>query len=185
MPRFNIEIAERDIPWPYWGSFVGQEAGHNPYTYEVISRLLLAHEVCSIIEIGTQQGALTTYLGLWGMRLGVPVHTFEIYPALCEPVRPVLDALHVECHGDCFEGNLIEEIMCERPTYLICDGGDKPREYRVFAPMLPVGSLVSVHDWGIEITEEDIRGVDIGLKAINQEDWQAHNVNLATWMRLH
>lgn len=189
MPQFTVDIPEEQIPWTYWGSFVGQEAGHNPYTYELISRILLKYKVHSIIEIGAQQGALTMYLGLWGLRLGVPVHTFEIHSALYEPVKHVLDTLKVGCSGDCFSGealDTIKKVMDGKPTYLICDGGDKPKEFKVFAPMLPMGSLISVHDWGIEITEEDISvHKDIGWKTIDQGEWRKHNVNLATLMRLH
>lgn len=88
-----IPIDEKTIPWEYELDFVGQTAGHNPYIYHVISEVLKHNEVSSIIEFGTQTGALTMYLGLWGLRLNIPVMSFDIEPNLHREIAKVLRSL--------------------------------------------------------------------------------------------
>ena len=190
MARFNLEIPDRDIPWEDWLLFAGQRMAHNFYVYHLISKALLAHRVESIIEIGTQYGALTCYLGLWGARLDVPVHTFDIEPNLSRDVHWAFKKLGVTLHDeDVFTEDgqaLVRLCIGSKPTYLICDGGDKPREWRTFAPMIPAGSLISVHDYGEEFTKEDF-GCDppVGFDYLDgPESWTTHEAKFATVLKL-
>jgi hypothetical protein len=52
---------------------------------------------------------------------------------------------------------IIEELIVESgTTILCCDNGDKPREFATFAPVLKPGDLIAVHDWNLEVREEDV-----------------------------
>ncbi len=180
--KLQFETHEWDIPWEYHLRFAGRRAGHNPFIYHIISVNLLEFEVSSIIEVGTADGALTMYLGLWGARLGVPVLTFDISPTLSDPVRPVFEKLGVEFVGDDVfrHKDLIREFTKGEPTYLICDGGDKPREYKEIGGIVPVASVISVHDWGHEINE--LTGMPVF--EVHPEMWGAHDVRFATVQKI-
>lgn len=177
--KLQFDVDPKTLAWEYDLQFCGQTAAHCFYVYHIISRVLKMYPVKSIIEIGTQRGALTAYLGLWGARLGVPVYSFDIEPALHRDIDPVLDKLGVQTYDmDVFsEAGLVEiQSLAKGPVYLICDGGDKEREFATFAPMLEVGSVVSVHDWGTEV--RNLTGVQ--MFQFEGDDWSAHDSRFAT-----
>lgn len=186
MARFTLDIAEQDIPYEYGLLFAGQKAAHNYAVYHLISEVLLHRRVESIIEFGTAAGALTMYLGLWGLRLKVPVWTFERDVNLYRDVRGVLHDLKVHCvEADIFHPTTeakVKEICAGRPTYLICDGGDKIREFDVYSQLVPVGSTISIHDWQHEFYENNLGAVPI--ERFQPEVWAWHDARLATVVKL-
>ena len=189
MPRFEIDIPEERIPWTYGLRFCGQVMQHSPYVFHHISNILLKYPVHSIVELGTGHGGMAMYLGLWGARLDIPVATFDIAPELSEGAWDVLDALDVHRLAvDVLSAGaveIIEGIIDGKPTYLVCDGGDKPAEFAYYAPILPVGSVISIHDWGTEVTE--LKGPmehDVQLEFVDRENWEAHDLRLATVQKI-
>lgn len=180
----QVQIPLKALPWEPWTRFVGQLAGHSPYVYDIISDVLAYNPVTAIIEIGTMYGALSMYLGLWGLRLDIPVVTFDIDQHMSDPVEPVLSAIDVVRYEmDVFSDRAVDIIkaLAQEPVYLICDGGDKPRELQTFAPLLPTRSVVSVHDWGEEITE--LRS-DVKMHFHKPDEWNAHAANMATFVKI-
>ncbi len=182
------KMSGEDGTWPWYTNFVGQMMQHNYWQYDVIGRLLGENpQVRGILEIGTGNGALTVLLGCWGRRLGIPVATYDIDMGRSAPVRPVLSALGVSIHEeDCFSEESRKRIAGflsdHAPVYLLCDGGDKPREMRTFGPLLSPGSLLSGHDWGLEITEKDITPLleTHGFSRWNPGAWMEKNVQFMT-----
>jgi hypothetical protein len=65
------------------------------------------------------------------------------------------------------------------PTYLVCDDGDKRREFRTYVPLLRSGSIVSVHDFGCEFMESDVMALSV--ETLGKEEWLCYNVQFATW----
>ncbi len=181
--KLQFDVDELTIPWEYDLMFVGQRAGHNPYIYHVISEVLSEYKVESIIEVGTYQGALTMYLGLWGARLNVPVLSVDIEDNLYHPVYPVLERLGVTVFsGDVFENlDLLTEFIGGKPTYLVCDGGDKAREFDVIGKIVPVGSVISIHDWGTEVSKLDS---GFPMYQIGMDQWRAHDVRFASVQKI-
>ena len=132
---------------------------------------------------------MAMYLGLWGARLDIPVATFDIAPELSEGAWDVLDALDVHRLAvDVLSAGaveIIEGIIGDKPTYLICDGGDKPAEFALYAPILPVGSVISIHDWGTEVTELKVpMEHEVQLEFVDRENWEAHDLRLATVQKI-
>jgi len=182
--EFNID--EESVPWPVGMSFVGQYAGTNFYCFDIMSRIFKDYpDVKSIVELGTFYGTMTMYLGLWGLRLGIPVHTFDIEPNNSAPVHHVLETLGVQMHWvDVFTEEGIREVLDAigpEPGYMFCDGGDKQREFETFAPVVPTGQVMSVHDWGTEV-----KSLDGGILRLNYhpEDWTRRDSMLATVIKL-
>lgn len=188
MPRFNMEIPYGQIPWEYYLSFVGQSAAHNPYIYHVISEVLKEREVHSIVELGTYHGALTVYLGLWGAKLGIPVYTFDIEPNLHESVKPVFDKLGIEFFelDDMTDEGLKKIIECvdDKPTYLICDGGNKQGEFLRYFPIVPVGSMLSVHDFLTEGDPTVWERLSYPNERVRPDLWMYHDVRFATYLKI-
>ena len=189
MPRFEIDIPEERIPWTYGLRFCGQVMQHSPYVFHHISNILLKYPVHSIVELGTGHGGMAMYLGLWGARLDIPVATFDIAPELSESIHNVLDTLGVTTGWmDVLTPETrqyVEDIIDGKPTYLVCDGGDKPAELALYAPILPVGSVISIHDWGTEVTELKVpMEHEVQLEFVDRENWEAHDLRLATVQKI-
>jgi hypothetical protein len=152
--------------------FAGQRAQHSFVLYDYISQVLLDRpEVSAIVEIGTSLGALSIYLGLWGARRGIPVHTFDYSLFAFDPqhnvdeitAKPIFDKLGIVMHrADVFSddgGREVSGLISGAPVLIFCDGGNKPREVQTFAPMVGDGSIVCAHDWPGEIKPEDVASV--------------------------
>jgi len=131
------------------------------------------------VEIGTGRGALTLVFGLWGLRLGIPVLTVDINPDLSKPIHHVFEKLGIKSvWEDEWETKEIEFFIDGRKVYMYCDGGDKPRELNHWHDKLMSGSMISVHDWGVEIRPEDVPEV---LIPHHPERWLNFNQLVATW----
>ena len=172
-----------DSPWdeswhlPYYGIY----AQHSVYQRPIIDKLLVEHDVSAIFELGTAKGALAVYLGPWGLLLDVPVYSFD-----CAEPDPnalkLMTAMGVtfrQC--DVFSEEVSDYILdrCLSPVYMICDNGNKPMEMQYYSKRLPKGSLISAHDWGVEIMPEEVVGLP--LEPVNSELWTWNNVRFATW----
>ena len=181
----ELDIDEAGVPWPVGMSFVGQYAGTNFYCFDIMSRVFKDYpDIKSIVELGTFCGTMTMYLGLWGLRLGIPVHTFDIEPNNSAPVHGVFEALGIQTHWiDVFTKEGMQEVIdcLPEPGYLFCDGGDKQREFDTFAPIVPTGTVISCHDWGTECKVMD--GSILRLN-YNPRDWTQHDSMLATVIKL-
>lgn len=177
--------------------FAGQKAQHGFELYHHISLLLNANrQVKSIVELGTSMGAMSIYLGLWGVRMGIPVHTFDKdsfalkrQHNIDDGAKPIFDRLDIKCHwGDIFSENgkkTVLDAVGSEPTYLYCDNGKKKDEFYYFVPRIPVGSIVSAHDWPGEIVPADIeRAVNdhnLKLEPWDEKSWGT--LALATWIK--
>ena len=142
----------------------------------IISDILTENEqIKGIIEIGTYIGGLSCYLGAECVERGFkPLLTFDNKVRY----RPKLfEALKVNfVVDDCFSEKsvaLIKEYVEDTPVLFICDGGNKAREFNTFAPLLPDGSIVAVHDWDFEVNMEGIKETVDNHKmfAIRQNQW--------------
>ena len=108
--------------------------------------------ITTVIELGTAGGGLTSLLGVCMRRIGnSEVHTFDVQDAVPKPI--VLAALGVHRHfGSVFETPMrqgIEWLIASSTgsVLLLCDNGDKPREFQMFAPYLREGDVIMAHDY--------------------------------------
>lgn len=102
-----------------------------------------------IIEIGTFAGGFATALALHAFMLKAPLITYDLmlpderFSKLAASMGVVFRT------GDMWQR--IEEIATEigKPgtTFVLCDGGDKPREMETFARFLKPGDVIAAHDY--------------------------------------
>lgn len=137
-------------------SFGGYSASQTWADFLLWERLLNAHpDARAIAEIGTLKGGFSRYLNAQAQVRGMDFETFDINEA--PPGTPGFTRCDVFDESE-FGG--LREVAAFIDGYpkmiLLCDGGDKPREVRTFAPFLDAGSLVVVHDWLVEIGPDDV-----------------------------
>lgn len=175
--------------------FAGQEAQHGGRLYYYFSHLFLDYpHVGCIIELGTALGAMSMYLGLWGARKRIPVHTFDQDDFVFKPEHnvddicagAVFDKLNIHMHRMSIftdEGQAeVKQLLKGKPVFLFCDNGNKPKEFNLFVPHLESGSVVSVHDWPGEIGPDNVSKLveERGLIPWERDWWLS--VGTATWV---
>lgn len=124
-------------------------------------------------------------LGLEGIRKGIEVQTFNIKEETTAETQRILNKLDVIRNiFDIFEQENIAKIktLFDKPVYLLCDNGNKRAEFQLFVQHLKPGSVVSVHDYGVEFMPEDAQAHRALLTPFHEEQWQNHNVQLASWV---
>lgn len=102
-----------------------------------------------IVEIGSYNGALATALGLHARVIGAKVVTYDIN-AQSESIVPIGLALGVDFRvGSCWDRQVEigELITSPGVSFVLCDGGDKPRELETFARYCKPGDVIAAHDF--------------------------------------
>lgn len=109
-------------------------------------------ELRGVIEIGTWKGGFSWWL--WAQTRARQIG-FKTYDSIApDNPPPGFERLDVFAYPERVE---VAIRGFGEPIMVFCDGGNKPRELRTFAPMLKdAQSVIAVHDWGSEIMPSDI-----------------------------
>ena len=127
-----------------------------------------AHRFQYIVEIGSQKGALSTYFAnLAGVTESVFFDTFELYPDAAwnqrihegcghwfkklSEISPYINFYHQDTFSTESFNHIKENMDQFDSTFIFCDGGDKIKEFQMYAPLMKKGDRIGVHDWGLEI----------------------------------
>jgi len=158
---------------------------HNYRLYHIAGDIIQANpQIKSIVELGTGRGALTMFLGLWGLRLGIPVVSTDITDGRCKEILHVLKAINVEfIQADEFDpatDKILLSKINELPTLFFCDGAKKNWELNHWATLLPRQSIIAAHDFGVEFMPSDITPETAKLiSPIAPERWMEMNSQTA------
>lgn len=172
--------------WQWHLTFTGRKMQHNYYLYKIIDGIMCDNpNLAGIIEIGTGYGALTTYLALWGIKYDIPVLTVDHQEMHDTRLFKQLNINYIQMDefSPKFE-QIVRLFLCKAkgPILFICDGGNKIKEFNLFASILPTDSIIAVHDWTIEATLPDIeKAVNNYCIPYNKEMWNLMNVQFATF----
>jgi predicted O-methyltransferase YrrM len=122
-----------------------------------------------IVEIGSGNGAFTIALGLITFNLATAIYSFDIHKAPDQDYDSLAEFLRISfVQRDIFSEiepywTVREKIGDLGVTFLLCDGGDKPREFNTFAKYLKPGDVIAAHDYSVEggwpwseITQEQV-----------------------------
>lgn len=128
---------------------------HAMQSYNVLHDLKLLKEQYDadyIIEIGTSFGILTLVLAQ--MFDKAKIISFDINNGIFD--KEIEDALHAQENveliiEDCFTENSVKRITDiinnHKKVIIMCDGGDKPREFNLFSSLMQSGHVIMAHDY--------------------------------------
>lgn len=112
--------------------------------------LLNRYPVRGIVEIGTFQGGMSLFLSAQARARNLAFVTYDAVP-------PLRDVPGFERRDVFLEHEHVSRVLESlSPVALLCDGGNKPRELKMFGPGLRRGSFVVVHDWLTETFPKDV-----------------------------
>lgn len=127
------------------------------YDLGAIVHIIQAMQIRSVVEIGVEHGGLAAFLLAYGRYTGLAYYGIDI---TLNPLHPV-----VREHGS---GHIIERdawnaatiaavgrwlAIRPAPALIICDGGDKPKELKLYAPLLRQGDVLIGHDYHNEYVD--------------------------------
>lgn len=144
-----------------------------------------------IIELGTLNGGFTTALAVHAWNIGTKVITYDrALPD--EKFTPLGRFLGIEYRtGDIWalEQDIAANIALPGTTFMLCDGGDKPRELGAFATYLKPGDVIAAHD---HTAPDGPKGPPGELAwwpwreiFVHQGQAVAHHFGLEPWMQDH
>lgn len=103
-----------------------------------------------IIELGCGGGGLSTFLALYCCEHDVEYHLFDYGPNTYYP-KPISRLGAIFHHCNIFEENvakfITELIQREGISLVLCDNGDKVREFNTYAAVVKVGDIICAHDY--------------------------------------
>lgn len=113
-----------------------------------------------IVEIGTASGGLTTILADF---TDVPIHTFDIV-SNANLSRTGTYPYIMDVFSDIGRATVSKLIQDPGVVLLLCDGGNKVEEFKLFSPLLKAGDFIMAHDyegrtchWNwVEFSEKDV-----------------------------
>ncbi len=159
--------------------FLGFSLSQNRYAVSAWSYLFEQYRPSRIIEIGTSVGGFTCLLGIVAQNIGAVVHTFDTGYLHVENAK-WFKILGINYHREDVFGEVgYSRIRClvEMPgqVVVLCDGGNKVKEFNEFGKLLKSGDVIAAHDfctgpewpWG-EIRPEDIEAT---VKSQNLEPY--------------
>jgi len=151
-----------------------------------------------VVEFGSQKGALSTYLAnMAAITESYIFDTYEMFPDKDwysrndEGVGHWFDRLaemspYINYHHDNVftesTYNHIKENLEQFKTYIFCDGGDKAREFNMYAPLLKPGDKIAVHDWNMEVRQPQIQQTMDKYNIVFDEPFAASAAELDTWI---
>lgn len=141
-----------------------------------------------IIEFGSYNGGFTIALAVHAWNIGANVFSVDIMEAPSEEFRPLARFLGITFYkGDLFlfEDGLKDLIRCRGVTYLLCDGGDKPKEFQGFSKYLKHGDVIAAHDFHTpywNCSEITLAEVAESVREHNLKPFMQEHFDCAGWL---
>ena len=124
---------------------------HN--AYRTFYKLIDGYKPNRILEIGTALGGFTKFLkqATDSLNLGTQIMTFDIStrPWYDEMKNDGIDVRVEDIFGDYLDipNEIKHFIKKEGKIMILCDGGDKVREFRLLSQFMKEGDIIMAHDY--------------------------------------
>lgn len=147
-------------------TFMGLRMDQEWIDINIWEHFFAQNPVKTFVELGTGNGGLSIYFALQCYHRGIKFHTFDNqnwidYNSPLPASLRMRDAFH---HIDIFnDAKQVIGVMetCEKPMAIFFDDGDKPKEWRTFAPHTLPGDFLIVHDWETEFFPQDVGDISV------------------------
>lgn len=123
----------------------------------VILHVIQAAGIRLVVEIGVEHGGLAALLAAYGQVTGVAYRGLDITLAALHPVVRDLPIVA----RDAWRAETVAEVRgwmdaANGPCLIFCDGGDKPKELHLYAPLLRPGDVLMGHDYHNEYGDAEL-----------------------------
>ncbi len=145
------------------------------YDLGAIAHIIQDARIRTVIEIGVEHGGLAAWLTAYCHYTGCRYRGIDITFAPLHPtVRDDMASNQLE-ERDAWSAETVARVgqwMAEypAPALIICDGGDKPKELKLYAPLLRPGDVLLGHDYHNEYTDEALVDMPAMVEQVHT-DW--------------
>jgi len=105
-----------------------------------------------IIELGTANGGLSCLIGTYTCQEGIEFDTYDPLDYIINFHKDLFKTLNINYHQEnCFEENIFKSI-CNKiadkgKSFILCDGGNKIKEFEEFHKYMKYGDIICMHDY--------------------------------------
>lgn len=137
-----------------------------------IAHIIQTAHIRMVLEIGVEHGGLSAWLMAYGRYNDIAYRGIDItLNALQTRVGMVDRSVFVE--RDAWTAEAVADanswlVSQPAPALIICDGGNKPKELHLYAPLLRDGDVMVGHDYHNEYGDAEI--ADVGADQV-RTDW--------------
>lgn len=125
-----------------------------------ILKIVHEQEIKFVLEIGMEHGGLSS-LFLSRMERQVHYFGFEIEE---KKVHSKISGANYYI-GDAWEPKCVEMVeiimSTEGKAFILCDGGNKVKDFSTYFPLMRAGDWIALHDFGKEFRETDLPQTDL------------------------
>lgn len=145
-------------------NFLGLKMAQSKFAVPVLDDFLITiKNLGQIIEFGTYAGGFSVFIHLACKARGSKFVTYDVKEEYLEQ-QELFNQLHIDYRlQSVFNVELDIKDLIQGPgtTVLICDNGNKVREFNTFAKYLKVGDFIMAHDYSPdrEYFKNEMRGI--------------------------
>ena len=140
-----------------------------------IAHILQIAGIRAVLEIGVEHGGLAAYLSAYCRAtstctyLGIDITLNALAPFVRETIGPMI------LERDAWSDATVQEVaqwlaVAPSPALIICDGGNKPKELKLYAPLLRHGDVLIGHDYHNEYGDDALVGMPESVEQV-RPDW--------------
>lgn len=186
---------ENNFSLTIWNNWCLQQNVNALYTYYDFIKNIKPKR---IVEIGSAHGGLTLFLNecVKDLNLDTKIRGYENnHHDFTQFITEKVDIFVGDCFDSIFQDEMKSFIQQEGTTMVLCDGGNKIKEFNYFSGYLKTGDFIFAHDycrnkeyfeehinkkiWNwCEITLNDIKP---GIESNNLEEYDADTFQKAAW----
>ena len=139
-----------------------------------IAHIIQTAGIKTVLEVGVEHGGLASYLRAYGIYTGLAYRGIDItLNALNQAVRE-RDISAIDAR-DAWTQATVDEMRdwlhdAPAPALIFCDGGNKPRELHLYAPLIRYGDVLLGHDYHNEYGDDSLTGMPNTVEQV-RADW--------------
>jgi len=170
--------------------YMGRPIMQEPRDLAIFDKFFEKCKIKTFIEFGTGHGGSTLFFGIHCHKRGIEFYTYDNIQST-DFSMPIEQEINLGGSFKCLDifsdegmaliGGLIQNSP--KPLAIFFDNGDKPREWRIFAPLTIPGDYCIVHDYGTEFMDTDVGGVAVERIFVKESDARAPGGWKAMWFK--
>lgn len=157
-------------------TYNGWGAQQNYNAFEVFHNFINDVKPKRILEIGTSLGGFTSFLKYTSDKLGIQcdVLTYDIYEKswYTELTSMGIDVRIKNVFSEGYtevDQEVVDFIQSDGTTIILCDGGDKVREFNILSNYMKSGDFILGHDYAFDKNTFD--------EKVNRKLWNWHELS--------
>jgi len=163
-------------------AYKGMTCQQNPQTFESFYKLLKEVKPKTVIEIGTSLGGLIRYINYMCKEMGLSLNavTYDINDRgenfnnlmKSEGIEVKVENIFSEGYTGLKNTEIVDTIQQDGVTVVLCDGGNKPKEFNILSKYLKKGDIIMAHDYASDKKkyENDIKEIYWNWHEISDND---------------